>query len=227
LGVGDTVRLFVDGRPSTWRVVGIVNEGDTAGGAYTTAEGLATATGQPQRVNRVRMITTGHDERTRQTVAAAVDRALSAEGNPGADGLLGQPHRGRFRRARRPRPAGAARCRPPAGGTERQRSRPRPRIRRDAGHRRPPKGRPAHRHRRGGPARPRQLLVAALPALVLTRLLGVGLGNLFGGVPLPYRVSGLAIGIWLLVVVLGAILATDTAATRASRLTVREALAYL
>jgi hypothetical protein len=70
-------------------------------------------------------------------------------------------------------------------------------------------------------------LVAALPTLGPTRLLGVGLGNLFGGVPLPFRMSGLAVGLWLVVVVLDAVLATDAAATHASRLTVREALAYL
>jgi putative ABC transport system permease protein len=37
----------------------------------------------------------------------------------------------------------------------------------------------------------------------------------------------LAAGIWIDLVTLGAALATDAAATRASRLTVREALAYL
>jgi putative ABC transport system permease protein len=37
----------------------------------------------------------------------------------------------------------------------------------------------------------------------------------------------LGVGIWSVLVVLGAVLATDTAATRASQLTVREALAYL
>jgi putative ABC transport system permease protein len=71
------------------------------------------------------------------------------------------------------------------------------------------------------------VVVAVLPTLILIAVLGAGLGNLFMDVPLPYRVSALAVGIWLVLVVLGAILATDAAATRASRLTVREALAYL
>jgi hypothetical protein len=44
--------------------------------------------------------------------------------------------------------------------------------------------------------------------------------------PLPFRVFVLAAGIWTARVVLGAILATDAAATRAARLTVREALTY-
>lgn len=71
------------------------------------------------------------------------------------------------------------------------------------------------------------LFVAALPTLALTALLGAGLGSLFFSAPLPYRISPLAIGIWTSLVILGAILATEAAATRASRLTVREALAYL
>lgn len=70
-------------------------------------------------------------------------------------------------------------------------------------------------------------LLAIIPALGLTAGLGALLGNLFFNAPLPFRVSWLALGIWTALVVLGAVLATDAAATRASRLTVREALAYL
>ncbi|MEU5883294.1 ABC transporter permease [Spirillospora sp. NPDC047279] len=65
-------------------------------------------------------------------------------------------------------------------------------------------------------------IVAAAPALALTGVLGTGLGNLFMKAPLPYRVSPLAVTIWIALVILGAILATDAAATRASRITVRE-----
>jgi putative ABC transport system permease protein len=53
------------------------------------------------------------------------------------------------------------------------------------------------------------------------------LGNLFFSAPLPYRISVPAILIWTAVVILSAVLATEAAATRASRITVREALAYL
>jgi putative ABC transport system permease protein len=70
-------------------------------------------------------------------------------------------------------------------------------------------------------------LVAILPALALTSILAAGLGNLFMDAPLPFRVSMLSVGIWLVLAILGAALATDAAATRASRITVREALAYL
>jgi len=70
-------------------------------------------------------------------------------------------------------------------------------------------------------------LLAVIPTLGLTAVMGAGLGNLFMYAPLPFRVSILAAGMWIAVVTLGAVLATDSRATRASRLTVREALAYL
>lgn len=70
-------------------------------------------------------------------------------------------------------------------------------------------------------------VAAAVPALVLTWAMGAGLGNLFMGAPVPFRVSGSAALIWVMIVVLGAALATLAPAARASRLTVREALAYL
>ncbi len=70
-------------------------------------------------------------------------------------------------------------------------------------------------------------LLAIIPTLALTAVLGAGLGNLFFSAPLPYRISLPAAGIWTALVVLGAVLATEAAATRAFRLTVREALTYL
>jgi putative ABC transport system permease protein len=53
------------------------------------------------------------------------------------------------------------------------------------------------------------------------------LGDLFFDAPLPFRVSAISIAVWTVLVVLGAVLATEAAASRAARLTVREALAYL
>jgi putative ABC transport system permease protein len=70
-------------------------------------------------------------------------------------------------------------------------------------------------------------LLAIIPALGLTAIMGSVVGNTFMSAPLPFRISAFGVGIWSVLVVLGAVLATDAAATRASRLTVREALAYL
>jgi putative ABC transport system permease protein len=51
-------------------------------------------------------------------------------------------------------------------------------------------------------------LAAAIPALALTAVLGAGLGDLFFSAPLPYRISLPGVGIWLALVILGAVLAT-------------------
>ena len=70
-------------------------------------------------------------------------------------------------------------------------------------------------------------IVAAIPTLLLTAVMGAGFGNMFLYAPLPFQISVPATLIWIVVVVLGAALATLAPASRASRLTVREALAYL
>ena len=70
-------------------------------------------------------------------------------------------------------------------------------------------------------------VVAAIPAIALTWVMGAGLGNLFLGAPIPLEVSVQGIVIWILVVILGAALATVAPASQAAHLTVREALAYL
>jgi putative ABC transport system permease protein len=237
LGPGDTVQLFIDGQPSTWRIAGIVAGGDSAGGgAYTTAAGFAAATGQPQQVNRVRLTTDRHDERTRQTVASTVDSALRAAGIEVAFASS----------VSRTEAASAGHAGPvllvllgvalPLG------------VLGAIGLATTMSANILDRTREFGVlhaigARPRAVrgivvaegvilalascLIAILPTLALTRILGIGLGNLFGNEALPFRISGLGAGTWLVIAILGAILATDAAATRASRLTVREALAYL
>jgi putative ABC transport system permease protein len=70
-------------------------------------------------------------------------------------------------------------------------------------------------------------VVAAIPAMAFTWAMGAGLGNLFLSTPIPLKVSAQGIAIWIVVVILGAALATLASASQAARLTVREALAYL
>ena len=237
LGAGDTVRLFFDGQPTTWRIAGIVAEGDSAGGGvYTTAEGLAKATGQPLQANQLRVITDTHDETTRQAVADAVNDALtragleveSAEsvsrgtaassahlgpvllvllgvalplGVLGAIGLASTMSANVLDRTREFGVMHAIGARPKA-------------VRRIV-------------VAEGLFLALTSCVVAALPTVGLTALLGAGLGNLFGGLALPLRISPLGTGIWVVLVLAGAAIATDAAATRASRITVREALAHL
>jgi putative ABC transport system permease protein len=237
VGAGDTVQLSVGGKPTTWRVVGIVEErGGSSGGVYATAEGFADATGQPQRVNQLRIATESHDEQTRQAVADTVEETLTdagigvqsagsvsrseaiseghlgpivaivlaiaiAMGVVGGIGLASTMSANILDRTREFGVMHAIGARPKA-------------VRRIV-------------VAEGVFLALTSCLAAILPALGLTAILGAGLGNLFMDAPLPFRVSMLAAGIWTALVILGAMLATEAAATRASRLTVREALAYL
>jgi putative ABC transport system permease protein len=233
---GDTVQLFVGGKPTTWRVVGIAEEKGGGSGVYTTAEGFTAAMGQPQRVNQLRIATVSHDEQTRTAVADAVNKTLTnagvevksavsvsrgeaiSEGHLGpiilillgialplgVVGVIGLASTMSTNILDRTREFGvmhAIGARPKA-------------VRRIV-------------IAEGIFTALASCLLAILPTLALTAVLGAGLGNLFFSAPLPYRISILAAGIWTALVILGAVLATEAAATRASRLTVREALTYL
>jgi putative ABC transport system permease protein len=236
IGAGDTVRLLVGGTPTTWRVVGIAQERGGGGGVYATAEGFANVMGQPPRVNQLRIATDRHDEQTRTAVADAVNKTLADAGVPvqsaasvsrseaiteghlgpiimivlaiaiamgvvGGIGLASTMSANILDRTREFGVMHAIGARPKT-------------VRRIV-------------TAEGAFLALASCLVAVIPTLGLTAILGAGLGNLFMEAPLPFRVSMLAAGIWLVLVILGAALATDAAATRASRLTVREALAYL
>jgi len=234
---GDTVQLIIGGRSTTWVVIGLVEEREGGGGGvYTTAEGLAEATGGPQRVNVLRIATDSHDERTRDAVADAVNKSLTQAGiearsaasisrseaiaaghlGPiilimvgialplGVVGVIGLASTMSANVLDRTREFGvmhAIGARPKA-------------VRRIV-------------VAEGVLLAFTSCLVAVIPTLALTAVLGAGLGDLFFSAPLPYRISILAAAIWTAIVILGAILATEAAATRASRLTVREALAYI
>jgi len=237
VGVGDPVQLYVDGAPTTWRVVGIVGDRDAGGlGAYVTAEGLARATASPVRVNQVRVVTDHHDEVTRQSVADGVGRALTGAGMD--VGLASSVTRGSVAGSEHLGPVllvllgvalplgviGFIGLAAMMGANVLDRTR-------EFG----------VMHAIG--ARPKAVrrivvaeglflvlasyVVAVLPTLGLTKVLGTGLGNLFGGTPLPFRISSLAVALWVALALFGAVLATEAAAARASRLTVRESLSYL
>ncbi|MGP3955709.1 FtsX-like permease family protein [Nonomuraea sp. 3N208] len=237
LGPGDTVRLFIDGKPSTWRIAGVVEEREGAGGgAYTTAAGFAAATGQPPLVNQLRVITTTHDEQTREAVAAAVDRALTGTGidvgtaasvsrtNAASAGHMGPVLLVLLGIALPLGVVGVIGLASTMSANILDRTR-------EFGVMHAIGARPKTVRRivvaEGVLLALAGCVVAVLPALVLTAVLGTGLGNLFTKAPLPFRVSLPAAGVWVVLSVLGAILATEAAAGRASRITVREALSYL
>lgn len=233
---GDTVQLLTGGSPTTWTVVGIVQERGAHGGVYTTQAGFAEAMGTPPVANQLRVVTERHDEQTRNSVAAAVSDTFGqagldvrsavsvsrseaiTEGHLGpivvivvaiavAMGVVGGIGLASTMSANvldRTREFGVMHAVGARSKTVRRIVRA-----------------------EGIFLAVTSLLVAIIPALALTALLGSGLGNLFMDAPLPYRVSTLAIVIWLVLVVFGSGLATDTAANRASHMTVREALAHL
>ena len=238
LGAGDTVQMYIDGKPTTWRIVGVVEEGDAGGrGAYTTTEGLAAATGRvPGQVNQLRVITDRHDEQTRQTAADSIDRALTgagievdsaasvSRGSAASSAHLGPVLMVLLGVALPLGVLGAIGLASTMSANILDRTR-------EFGIMHAIGARPKIVRRivvaEGVFLAMTSCLVAAIPALGLTRMLGTGLGNLFGDAPLPFRISTLGVAIWIALVLLGAILATDAAAARASRITVREALTYL
>lgn len=232
---GDTVELSLGGTRTTWQVVGIVEERGGRATTYATADGLAEATGRPAQVSQLRIATDTADEQTRTSVAAAVDDALtdagidvkSADSVSRSDAIT-EGHMGPIVSI----VLAIAIAMGVVGGiglASMMSSNVLDRIREFA-----------VMHAIG--ARPKvvrrivvaegvflaltSVLAAVVPALVLTKILGAGLGDLFFSAALPFRVSLLAVGVWFALVLLGAVLATDAAASRASRITVREALAH-
>ena len=233
---GDSLQLILGGKATTWRVVGLAQERQGGGGVYTTAEGLAEAMDQPQLVNQLRVFTGKHDEQTRQEVAAELEGRLTQAGfevNSAASitrgeaiseghlgpvvlillgvaiplgivGIIGLASTMSANVLDRTREFGVMHA---IGALPKA-------VRRIV-------------VAEGVFLAAASCLVAIIPALLLTAVLGAGLGNLFFSAPLPFTVSWLAAGIWFALVILGSVLATDAAAARASRLTVREALAYL
>jgi putative ABC transport system permease protein len=201
-----------------------------------TAEGLAAATGQPLLTNTLRIVTDRHDEPTRTTVSEAVDQRLTAAGVEvaSADSV------GRTEAATGGHlepilvillatalPMGVIGCIGLAstmGASVLERTR-------EFGIMHAIGARPKAVRRiviaEGIFIALASCLLAAIPALGLTLAMNALLGNLFFYAPLPFRISLLSAVVWALLIVLGAWLATDAAATRAARLTVREALAYL
>jgi putative ABC transport system permease protein len=237
LGPGDTVWVFIDGTPTTWQLAGIVEEGDTTGGGvYTTPEGLAAATGQPAQVNRLRLVTDRHDEPTRDSIATTVDSTLAAAGidvenassvsrtDAASAGHMGPVLLVLLGIALPLGIVGGIGLASTMSANILDRTREFG-IMHAVGA--PPKAVRRIVTTEGVLLALTSCVVAILPTLALTAILGDGLGNLFGNAPLPYRISLLAVGLWTALAVLGAVLATEAAATRASRITVREALTYL
>ncbi|MDQ3023947.1 MAG: ABC transporter permease [bacterium] len=234
---GDTIQLTIAGRPTSWLVVGIAESVSAGhgGGIFMAEDGYeaATAVSQP---NVFRIVTDSHDEDTRTAVATAVERVLTntsvgvrssasvsraeaagaghmlpiiliflalsiAMGVVGCVGLASTMSTNVLERTRE---FGVMHAIGARAST----------VRRIV-------------VAEGVFMAVVACIVAAIPTLLLTAVMSAGFGKLFLNGPLPFRVSVPAIVVWVVVVVLGAALATLAPASRASRMTVREALMYL
>jgi putative ABC transport system permease protein len=232
---GDTIQLSIGGRPTNWRVVGLYEFTFGSASFSMTAEGWAEATGG-NPPNALRIVTDRHDEATRTAVANAAERALTDAGivvrsaasvsrfdaagighmlpiiliflalaiAMGVVGCVGLASTVSTNVLERTREFGVMRAIGASAAT----------VRRLV-------------IAEGIFIALVSCIVAAIPTLLLTAVMGAGFGNMFLYAPLPFQISVPATLIWIVVVVLGAALATLAPASRASRLTVRQALAYL
>jgi putative ABC transport system permease protein len=226
---GETIQLSIGGRFSSWQVVGLA-EARGPGGIFITEAGFVAATGAG-RPNLLRIVTDTHDEESRAAVAAAAERALSDAGvvvraaasvsrseaasaghmlplilvflglaiAMGVVGFAGLASTMSTNIIERTREFGVMRA----------------------------IGAPASTIRRlvmleGIFIAVMSCLVAALPALLLTALI-------MDSLPMPgiFQLSLPGVAVWVVAAVAGAAVATLAPASRAARLTVREALAYL
>ena len=226
----DTIQLSIDGQSTSWSVVGIAASGGHGGGFFITQAGFEAATGVSQP-NLLRIVTTSHDEETRIAVAQASERALTDAG------LVVQSAASISRSAA----AGAGHMLPLilvflglsiaisvvgfAGLASTMSTNVLERTREFG-----------VMSAIGAPASTvRRLVViegifvavmscgfAAIPAVLLTLLM-----NDYLPMPGVFQISASGVVVWVVVVIAGAALATLAPASRAARLTVREALAYL
>jgi putative ABC transport system permease protein len=234
---GDRIQLSIGGQPTTWQVVGIAESvgAGHGGGIFVTEAGFVKATGVRQP-NVLRIVTDAHDEDRRATVAQAAERALSEAGvkvlssasvsrleaagaghmlpliliflglsvGMGVVGFVGLASTMSMNVMERTREFGVMRAIGARAATIR-----------------------GIVVGEGVFIALVSCAVAVAPALALTAAMGAGFGRQFLNGTLPFQVSLVAVVVWIVGAILGAVLATLAPASRASRLTVREALRYL
>lgn len=232
---GDTIQLSLGGRPTSWLVVGVAESvGGHGGGIFITEAGFEAAAGASvSQPNLLRIVTNNHDEETRTTVAQAAERVLTDAG------IVVRAAESVSRSAA----ASAGHMLPLilvflglsiaisvvgfAGLASTMSTNVLERTREFGVM--SAIGAPAATVRRlvvleGIFIAVVSCVIAAIPAFLLTAVM---IEYMPMPVDLAFQISTLGVVIWVVMVVLGATLATLAPASRASRLTVREALAYL
>lgn len=235
--VGDSIRLMVNDRLATFRVIGIVRELLTPATAYVIPETFASVTGQTlETANAVRIVMQEHDAASRSAVTGEIEQTLAAENISlkvvisetmlegatsghvyifiyalllmalvmavvGALGLMSSMSTSVIERTREfgiMRAIGA-------------------------------KSRAVLRNvvSEGLFIGLMSWAIAIVFSLPLSLAVDTLIGNLAFRFPLPLILSPVAVFIWLMVITLGSIAASAYPAWQASRLTIRETLAYI
>lgn len=77
--VGDSIVLSIEGRPTTWRIVGIVEEVGSAGVAYVSDEAFARVAGRRDEVRMLRIATTATSPAQRTGIIRAIEQRLDQQ----------------------------------------------------------------------------------------------------------------------------------------------------
>jgi len=237
LEVGDDIQLLVDGEGRTFRVVGVIRQILSPSTAFVSPQTFATVTGQPlEMTNAVRLVMREKDRETITAVTRDVEQALG-DANVNvkvavSEALLGDAIGGHvyififalLLIATVMAVVGGLGLTSSMGTSVIERTR-------------------EFGVMRAIGARSRVILrniisegvfvglmswVIALPlSLPLTFGIGYLIGSLSFRLPLPLTVSPAGLGIWLAIILVGSVAASAYPAGQASRLTVRETLAYI
>jgi putative ABC transport system permease protein len=235
--VGNDIRLLIEGKLVTFRVVGVIKQVLTPSTAYVTPNIYAKAINQPVRTtNAVRIVMSKHDEESLAVVTKEIESTLAAENISIkvaiSEALLGEAISGHIyififaliMISTVMAIVGALGLMSSMGTSVIERTR-------------------EFGVMRAIGARSNTILrniisegvfiglmswVIALPlSIPLSYGIGYLIGNLSFRSPLPLVISPVGLGIWLTVIVIGSVAASAYPAKQASQLTVRETLAYI
>lgn len=234
VAVGDRLTLSLDGEPSDWTVVGIVEEIGSPGAAYLTDEAFARVTGSEGRARLLRVVTTQGDAAGREAEVRVLETALARADVPvdvviplsELDAAVGEHVQILIQSllglAAVMATVGALGLTSSMGTAVLERTRELGVL----------KALGATPERVMRTLLAEALVVASASwvlavglGVVLTGLLDVIIGNLGFLAPLPFTLAPAPVFLWLGGVLVLALVATALPARRASRMTVREALA--
>jgi putative ABC transport system permease protein len=235
--MGDEIQLLIEGQPKTFRLVGVIRQILSPSAAYVFPESFARATGQPlELTNAIRIVTREHDKEAITSTTRDVEQALAA-GNVTvkttiSEALLGEAISGHvyififalMLISTVMAVVGVLGLASSMGTSVIERTR-------------------EFGVMRAIGARSRIILrniisegvfiglMSWMIAFPLSIPLSWGIGYMIGMMsfrsPLPLVISPIGLVIWFLVLIIGSIAASAYPAQQASRLTVRETLAYV